>query len=82
MLSHFNLGSVLEESGKLEQARRHLRMAVRLDASHADAHYNLAFVCDRLGAYVEARRHWLRYLELDPDSSWANYARQRLAHKK
>src|SRR5471032_3366354 len=31
MLSHFNLGSVLEESGELEKARKHLRLAVRLD---------------------------------------------------
>jgi tetratricopeptide (TPR) repeat protein len=82
MLSHFNLGSVLEEAGELEEARRHLRLAVRLDAAHADTHYNLAFVCERLGAYTEARRHWRRYLELDPDSSWSNYARQRLGYRK
>jgi len=82
VISHFNLGSVLEETGKLDQARHHLRLAVRLDGQHADAHYNLAFVCDKIGAYVEARRHWKRYLELDPNSSWASYARKRLAHKK
>jgi tetratricopeptide (TPR) repeat protein len=82
VLSRFNLGSVLEETGKLDQARHHLRLAVRLDGQHADAHYNLAFVCDKLGAYAEARRHWKRYLELDPNSSWANYARERLTYKK
>jgi len=81
MLSHFNLGSVLEERGELEEARRHLRMAVRLDDGHPDGHYNLAYVCERLGAYTEARRHWRKYLELDPDSSWSNYARQRLGQK-
>ena len=82
MLSHFNLGSVLEESGDPEKARKHLRLAVRLDEEHADAHYNLAFVCDKLGAFVEARRHWRRYVELDPNSSWANYARRRLTPQK
>jgi tetratricopeptide (TPR) repeat protein len=82
MLSHFNLGSALEETGHDDQARRHLRRAVQRDPEHADAQYNLAFVCDKLGAYVEARRHWQKYLELDPDSSWATYARQRLACQK
>jgi tetratricopeptide (TPR) repeat protein len=81
MLSHFNLGSVLEERSELEEARRHLRMAVRLDDGHPDGHYNLAYVCERLEAYTEARRHWRKYLELDPDSSWSNYARQRLGQK-
>jgi Flp pilus assembly protein TadD len=82
MLSHFNLGSALEETGHDDQARRHLRRAVQLDPEHADAQYNLAFVCDKLGAYVEARRHWQKYLELDPDSSWSTYARQRLAYQQ
>ncbi|MDP9146411.1 MAG: tetratricopeptide repeat protein [Acidobacteriota bacterium] len=81
-LSHFNLGSALEEAGELERARRHLRIAVRLDAQYADAQYNLAFVCDKLGAYAEARQHWRTYIELDPNSTWSNYARQRLAQQK
>jgi tetratricopeptide (TPR) repeat protein len=82
MLSHFNLGSVLEETGDLENARQHLRIAVKLDGENADAQYNLAFVCDKMGAYAEARRHWRLYLKLDPDSTWAEYARMRLTHKK
>ena len=80
-IAQFNLGSVLEELGDLEGARAHLRLAVRLEPSHADAHYNLAFVCDKLGAHAEARQHWQRYVELDPGSPWCTYARQRLAMK-
>jgi tetratricopeptide (TPR) repeat protein len=81
-LAHFNLGSVLEEVGRLEAARLHLRNAVRLDPSYPDAHYNLAFVCEKLGAYNEAEKHWQAYVKLDPASPWCGYARQRLASSK
>jgi Tfp pilus assembly protein PilF len=72
----------LEEVGRLEAARLHLRHAVRLDPSYPDAHYNLAFVCEKLGAQNEARRHWEAYIKLDPASPWCGYARQRLASSK
>jgi tetratricopeptide (TPR) repeat protein len=72
---------VLEEMGELDEARQHLRLAVRLDPRYADAHYNLAFVCDKLSARAEARQHWQLYVELDPGSPWCEYARQRLAAK-
>jgi len=36
-LAHANLGSVLEEVGRLEEAREHLRLAVRFDPSYSDA---------------------------------------------
>jgi tetratricopeptide (TPR) repeat protein len=81
-LAHFNLGSVLEETGRPEAARQHLRQAVRLQPNYPDAHYNLAFVCEKVGAYAEAQRHWQAYVTLDPLSPWCGYARQRLASSK
>ncbi len=78
-LAHFNLGSVRDELKEVGEACHCLREAVRLKPDYADAHYNLARVYEELGAYQEARPHWRRYLELDPHSSWADYARQRLA---
>jgi tetratricopeptide (TPR) repeat protein len=78
-LAHFNLGSMLDELGRPEKARLHLREAVRIDPACADAHFNLAFVCDKLGAFTEAQQHWRAYVQLDPSpSSWNRYARQRL----
>jgi len=75
-VAQFNLGSVLEEMGELEEARQHLRLAVRLDARYADAHYNLAFVCEKLSARRPKRgKHWQLYVELDPGSPWCEYAR-------
>jgi tetratricopeptide (TPR) repeat protein len=79
VLAYFNLGSVLEEMGELEQARQHLRQAVTLDPNHADAHYNLAFVAEKLHSFAEAREHWQAYVKLDPIGPWSAYARQRIA---
>ena len=62
-----------------EEARRHLRQAVRLDPDYSDAHYNLAFVCEKLSAFAEAREHWQAYVKLEPVGPWCSYARQRLA---
>jgi tetratricopeptide (TPR) repeat protein len=81
-LAHFNLGSVLEEMGKLEEARRNLRQAVLLEPNYGDAHYNLALVCEKLGAFPEAREHWQTYINLHPVGTWSTYARERLAALK
>src|SRR5258708_16142462 len=78
-LAHFNLGSDLEEVGRLEAARLHLRNAVRLDPSYPDAHYNLAFVCEKLGAQNEAQRNYQAFITLHPSSPSSNSARQRLS---
>ena len=78
-LAHFNLGSVLDDLGQAESAAHYFDQALTLAPGFADAHYNLARVCEKLGAFTRARSHWRRYLELDPTSSWADYARQRLA---
>src|SRR5258708_7298347 len=81
-LAHFNLGSVLDETGHVDAARQHLRQAVRLNPIYPDAHYNLAFVCEKLKAYAEAKQHWQAYVRLDPTGPWASYARQRCTSSK
>jgi tetratricopeptide (TPR) repeat protein len=70
---------VLEELGKVEEARRHLRQALSVDPDYSDAHYNLAFVCEKLASFAEAREHWQAYVRLEPVGPWSAYARQRLA---
>jgi len=67
-LAHFNLGSVLEETGRPEAARS---ISARPSAFSRTipmptTKTNLAFVCDKLGAYAEAHRHWQAYITLDP----------------
>ena len=41
-LAHFNLGNVLDETGRLPEAIAEYLEAVRLAPHYADAHYNLA----------------------------------------
>jgi Flp pilus assembly protein TadD len=63
----------------LQEARQHLRLAVRLDPQNADARYTLATICDKLAASEEAREHWLAYVKLEPVSAGSEYARKRLS---
>jgi len=41
-MSHYNLGCVMQEQGKLDEAVINYRNAIKEDASFCDAHYNLA----------------------------------------
>jgi len=73
----FNLGSTLDDLGRLNEARQQLRLATRLDPDYADAHYNLAIVCEKMNAEEsEARDHWSVYLKLEPSGRYAEYARE------
>jgi Flp pilus assembly protein TadD len=63
----------------LEEARQHLRSAVRLEPGYSDARYTLALVCEKMNAFAEAREHWQQYVALDPQSPWSEFARKRIA---
>lgn len=60
------LGSLLQRSGRLDEAVAELRCAVDLDAGYAPAHRNLAVVLQRKGDEEGSRRHWERAVALDP----------------
>jgi len=56
----------LQESGKLDEARRLYAEVLRLDASHAKAHNNLGAILHRQGDLAAAIAHYARALEADP----------------
>ena len=61
-----NLGLVLRQSGRLQEARDHLHSAI---ASHADdpgLHLQLANLYSAIGNGEQAENHYLRTLELQP----------------
>jgi tetratricopeptide (TPR) repeat protein len=74
----YNLGSLDEDCGDVEQAVRHYRRALEVSPDYADAHFNLAAALARTGRNSEAVAHWQRYLELDAASPWARIARAHL----
>jgi len=73
-----NLANVLAELDHFEEAVTAYRRALALDPSSADAHFNLAETLVELGRPHEAVLHWRAYLAADEDSTWADYARERL----
>ena len=53
--SHFELGLILEQQRKFEEAARELRRSIELNPGDPVPHYRLARVYDRLGKTDEAR---------------------------
>ncbi len=74
----YNLGSLHEDQGLIDEAVSNYRQALELSPDYADAHFNLAGALARSGRDGEAIKHWQRYLELDAGSPWARIARAHL----
>jgi tetratricopeptide (TPR) repeat protein len=53
--SHFELGTLLDEQGKFEEAAREFQRCVQLNPGDPVPHYRLARLYDRLGKTAEAR---------------------------
>ena len=66
-LAYFDLGNVLDETGRLEEAIAAYRTAIQLAPTYADAHYNLALAYERLQQPRRALPHWKTYAQARPD---------------
>jgi tetratricopeptide (TPR) repeat protein len=68
--AHFQLGTVLEDEGKLEAALEELKEAAHLEPSYAEPHMAIARIDHRLGRKEEADSEVKIYLKLhQPDAS-------------
>jgi tetratricopeptide (TPR) repeat protein len=65
-LAHNNLGLLLREDGRLEEAATHFREMLRIDPKDADATGKLAVTYTRLGRPDEAVRQYESALRLKP----------------
>lgn len=70
-LTHFNVGSVLQEEGQTEDAIAEYRAALALEPDEADAHTNLGVLLAARGEHDEAMRHYIEAVRLDPGSATA-----------
>jgi tetratricopeptide (TPR) repeat protein len=61
-----NLGSLLFNRGRRDEARRHFEMTIELAPRHVEGHLNLGTLCEEEGAEDRALRHYRQALESDP----------------
>lgn len=64
-IAHLNLGEVLDEQGRLDEAVVHYREALRIDPYFAKAHNNLGVALAKQGKIHEAIEHYLQALRLN-----------------
>jgi protein O-mannosyl-transferase len=72
-LAQNNLGTVLRQAGKSEEAIGHFAQAVRIKPDLAEAHYNLGVTLAQLNKTPEAIGHYEQALQLKPDFAEAHY---------
>ena len=61
---HFNLGVLLEELGRRDEAVLAYRQAILRDPDFADAHCNLGLLLESVGSRQEAVRHLMAARQL------------------
>jgi Flp pilus assembly protein TadD len=64
-VAHLNLGVILDDAGRSEEALRHLEAALAIKP-RSETHYNAGNVYGRLGRSEDAERHYRQTLRLDP----------------
>jgi len=70
-LAHNNLGLVLSELGKREEAVRHWKAAAQIEPDYAEAHYNLGLALTQLGKPEEAIAQYQEALRVNPEHARA-----------
>jgi protein O-mannosyl-transferase len=66
-MAHNNLGVLLRETGRTDEAWAHFQQASDLDPSRAETHCNLGDLLANAGRTDEALARYMKALELDPN---------------
>jgi tetratricopeptide (TPR) repeat protein len=77
-LAYFDLGNVLDETGRVSEAIQAYDTALRLAPTYGDAHYNLALAYEKMKEPRKALKHWRAYVKLDHSGPWAVHARNQI----
>ncbi|MGZ4972121.1 MAG: tetratricopeptide repeat protein [Limisphaerales bacterium] len=65
--AHYNLGSVLAQRGKLDEAIQQFRTAIQIKPENPEAHFALGFVLANQGKTTEAESEYLLALKQKPN---------------
>jgi len=71
--ARINLGRLLHDAGRLQQAERVYRDAIRADAVDAVLYYNFATLLEDIGRSADAMRLYESALRLDPELADGHY---------
>jgi protein O-mannosyl-transferase len=72
-MAHNNLGTVLLQKGKVDEAIVHFRKALEIKADHADVQANLGSALLQKGELDEAVAQYYKALEIKPDYALVHY---------
>ena len=74
-----DMGVLLEEEGRLEDAERAYQQALTLNPNYLEPYANLAMLYERTGQREKAIYHWMKRYQLgDPHDAWTARAEERL----
>ncbi len=71
-LAYNNLGTALDQQGRLDEAVKHFEAALRIRPAYAQAHNNLGVALDKQGRGDLALDHYLEALHLNPNYAEAH----------
>ena len=66
-MAHNNLGLLLADKGRTDEAMAHYQKALEINPDYAEAHNNLGTLLAKMGRTDEAMVHFLKALEINPD---------------
>ncbi|MGA2506188.1 MAG: tetratricopeptide repeat protein [Chitinispirillaceae bacterium] len=72
-MAHNNLGLLLADKGRTDEAMAHYQKALEINPNHANAHNNLGTLLAKMGRTDEATAHFLKALEINPDYGDAHF---------
>ena len=71
-VAHYNLGNILHERGRLNEAEASYRRALQIEPGGADMHTNLGKTLQDMGRIEEAEASYRRALQIKPDHAEAH----------
>jgi tetratricopeptide (TPR) repeat protein len=72
-VAHSNLGNHLLETGRVDEAIRHIEIALQLQPRFAPIHNNLGNALQQKGRIAEAATHYAKAVEIRPDLAEAHF---------